>query len=221
MGGAMKYNGTTGFTLIELLVVIAVVAILASLILATVGAVRTQGDRAAAVSNMRQIGSAVIEYAGDNDGRLPGPLWPGQVPYLDPAREGRLVRELDRYLSGRAVPESGTVDLFVPPAFRRVVGEAAVANSRTYVMNMEVEDRDGTVNPWGSAADPEPAEPMRLATVPAQAWGFSDADQLHPRVAPAPWSGNTPAEIVHGEKRLAWYFDGHVEGIEEEALELP
>jgi prepilin-type N-terminal cleavage/methylation domain-containing protein len=62
-----QHAGRAGFTLIELLVTIAIVGILAALALKATGAARTQGDRAKAISNMRQIGSAIGLYAADKD----------------------------------------------------------------------------------------------------------------------------------------------------------
>ncbi len=211
-------NSDRAFTLIELLVTIGIIAVLASMVIGGLGVARTQGDRAIAISNMRQIGTAVVLYAGDHGGTLPGPLWPGQIPYLDPTRDSRLVRILDPYLTGRDVPESGTVDLFVPPAFERSVGRAAVATSRTFVMNMKVVTEGHELNPWGNAADTSPESPLRLALIPGEAWGFSDADQAHPRVKSASWRANTPKGIIHGQKRLAWFFGGNVQSVEESEL---
>jgi prepilin-type N-terminal cleavage/methylation domain-containing protein/prepilin-type processing-associated H-X9-DG protein len=71
------------FTLIELLVVIAILAILAALLLPALTAAKARGTRAACLSNLRQIGIAIITYAQDNDGRIPyGPKAP---PFTSPA----------------------------------------------------------------------------------------------------------------------------------------
>jgi len=57
------------FTLIELLVVIAVIAILVALLLPALRVARERAMVVACVSNMRQNISALMVYAGDNDGR--------------------------------------------------------------------------------------------------------------------------------------------------------
>ena len=208
-----QHAGRAGFTLIELLVTIAIVAILAALALTATSAARTQGDRAKAISNMRQIGSAISLYAADKDSLLPGKLWPGQVAEFDPARAGRLVRELAPYLGLETPAKPVVIDLFVPPAYRRMTPTASLPTSRTFVMNMAVASGNATINPWGSLAANDGSVPLRLGSIPANAWGFSDADRQHPRVAGASWAANTPAQPIH-KKRLAWFFNGSVSPVE-------
>jgi prepilin-type N-terminal cleavage/methylation domain-containing protein/prepilin-type processing-associated H-X9-DG protein len=56
-----------GFTLIELLVVIAIIAILAAILFPVFAQARTKARQAADLSNMRQLGLAMIMYAEDYD----------------------------------------------------------------------------------------------------------------------------------------------------------
>jgi prepilin-type N-terminal cleavage/methylation domain-containing protein/prepilin-type processing-associated H-X9-DG protein len=60
-----------GFTLIELLVVIAVIAILAAILFPVFAQARERARMTTCVSNMRQIGSALIMYAQDYDETFP------------------------------------------------------------------------------------------------------------------------------------------------------
>ena len=61
----------SAFSLVELLTVIAIIAILASLIIAAVSRVRNRANGAREISNLRQIGVALQQYVGDNDGAYP------------------------------------------------------------------------------------------------------------------------------------------------------
>jgi prepilin-type N-terminal cleavage/methylation domain-containing protein len=208
-----RHARRAGFTLIELLVTIALVAILAALALSAMGAARIQGDRAKAISNMRQIGSAITGYSADKDSQLPGPLWPGQLAEFDPARAGRLVRELAPYLGFETPAKPTVIDIFMPPAYRRITPASSLSTARTFVMNMAVSSGNSTINPWGSLVNPSDTGPLRLGNIPSTAWGFSEADRQHPRVVGASWAANTPAEPIH-KKRLAWFFNGSVSPIE-------
>ena len=209
------------FTLVELLVVLAVIGILAALSLGGLSKLRASSDRSKAISNMRQIGTGITLFAADNDGKLPGPLWPGQMPQFDPARSGRLVRELAPYL-GIPTPTAPKVEpLFVPPAYRKAVSASFLDSARTYVLNMSIADADQILVPWGNLATSPASQPLKLAAIPAQAWGFSDADALHPRVVGAPWATNTPPKPVHTPKRLAWFFNGSVGPVDDTALAAP
>lgn len=71
MPQTVAHKGQRAFSLIELLVVVAITAVLAAVVIATLGAIREQARLSRGVANLKQIGNALHLYAVDNDGKLP------------------------------------------------------------------------------------------------------------------------------------------------------
>lgn len=59
------------FTLIELLVVIAIVAIIAAILFPVFARAKNQAKQTACLSNLHQVGKAMLMYMGDNDDFFP------------------------------------------------------------------------------------------------------------------------------------------------------
>lgn len=74
-----------GFTLIELLVVIAIIAILAAILFPVFAKAREKARQSSCLSNMKQLGLAVMQYAQDYDEVLPRVnIGPGIASYTLP-----------------------------------------------------------------------------------------------------------------------------------------
>ena len=70
-----------GFTLIELLVVIGIIAILAAILLPALARARESARSKSCTNNLKQLGTVLRMYAGENRGDLPLRFVPYQRPY--------------------------------------------------------------------------------------------------------------------------------------------
>ena len=62
---------SAGFTLMEILVVIAIILVLAAIAFPVIATVQSRANKAYAMNNMKQLGSAAGAYSSQNDGLLP------------------------------------------------------------------------------------------------------------------------------------------------------
>lgn len=91
----------TGFTLVELLIVIAILGLLSVLAFPSLRQALVMGDRGRDISNLRQIGTALLSYAAENNNQFPaaaGRLTWGQTSPITSA--GPWAEQLLPYLSG-------------------------------------------------------------------------------------------------------------------------
>ncbi len=87
---------TRAFTLIELLVVVAIIALLAAISIPAVSSALDRGADTQDLSNLRQIGTAMAQFATENDNRWPNANIP--VPG-DPQNRSSFMEHVDRYLA--------------------------------------------------------------------------------------------------------------------------
>ncbi|HEY3265970.1 MAG TPA: prepilin-type N-terminal cleavage/methylation domain-containing protein [Armatimonadota bacterium] len=98
-------KGRKGFTLIELLVVIAIIAILAAILFPVFAKARNRAKQTTCISNLKQLGTAISMYGGDNDSFLyPEVCW-GPRTLTDPTWTNAInvVRAYNPYIKTTAV----------------------------------------------------------------------------------------------------------------------
>jgi prepilin-type N-terminal cleavage/methylation domain-containing protein len=162
------------FTLVELLVVIAIVAILAALLFPLVGSIRRSASSAISVSNLRNIGTAIVTYAADNNGTLPDPALSHHNNKLSQfGSTGQLGWILRNYLpivtqvSQPVNPNPYYSPTFDYPAARTGGQTPSSLAMRTYTVYVRVTDSIGDFRPlgyWGGSNPP----PMTTAGLAAR-----------------------------------------------------
>src|SRR5262245_37435350 len=99
-----------GFTLIELLVVIAIIAILVGLLLPAIHNVRDAGNRTTCSNNVKQLGTAVHNYAS-HFGKLPSSFTnSGTAPNLVYGRQVNMYFLLYPYIEQNNVVVQSATD---------------------------------------------------------------------------------------------------------------
>lgn len=227
------------FTLLELLVVFATIGVLATLLFGVTQTLREQADKGKAISNVRYVGMAVLNYMQEDPKRQA----PGAGPLGITAEYTRTGLDSDRKTLGAALAsylgnrpaqeltsnENHIITQLLCPRFEH---QFPAQNHKTphYVQNYTLTQRKSGEynNPrvLGDQNRPDDMPPIQIHELdeyggPSRVWILTNLDMRLPydnprmfskSIADSGWFTPTriPAEPIWGQSRLRLYFDGSV-----------
>ena len=223
-----KAINRAGFSLMELLVVISIIALLAALLIPTIGMIRRQAESTACTAALRQIALAAIAYPTDNEGFLAPLLWdygdgngwhfwqPTIAPYLDqkeeviwsealntgPSAIRTVFRGCKPYLRSLQPPFGPTAN--VSYGYVTAVNMWRTQPAHTY-----------QVNCWSGLGNPQALMPIAQVEKPSNAMLAADANQYW--LPHMPWAKIYDLNFPHNSKGSAAMFDGRVVTLEPQA----
>ncbi|MDQ2800018.1 MAG: DUF1559 domain-containing protein [Armatimonadota bacterium] len=158
-----------GFTLIELLVVIAIIAILAAILFPVFAKVRENARRISCAANLKQIGTAMIQYTQDSDEMMPsgtngnpnpangwkGIGWAGQVYSFVKSTGAFKCPDDSTNANGNLVPVSYAVNgrMCGISIARQIQPSNTVMLSEVTGQKVNITDPNEPGSPWSSVAD--------------------------------------------------------------------
>jgi len=193
-----------GFTLVELLVVIAIIAILAAILFPVFAKAREKAEAASCLSNLKQLGTAVLLYASDHDNRLP-PHNDNEPPY--PAGDWRyytFIMRLQPYMNNQDIMHCRSEAGWVP------VGQGVPGTDRwwSYCFNRGAEY--GPQRPLALTMFKQPASTVLLFDGAEPDEGVELTDQNALSAGPTSWDAwALDAYTRHADGLNICWADGH------------
>ena len=209
----------TAFTMVEMLVVIVIIAVLATLLFTLTSSMRLKASSSTSVSNLRQIGAAILSYASDNNSTLPGPVLTDHFArYQNNAKSGQLGWLLRDHLASEPQPDNPQPRMFYTSVLDYPAAKTDARNPKsslkpTYVVLSKQTDAItgatfwpmGNYNP-NSAGNPTPS--MTTAQLSAREtrgnpW-ITEIDQI---IRPSSSRYGASEKPPHGKYRNTLMFD--------------
>jgi prepilin-type N-terminal cleavage/methylation domain-containing protein len=221
-----KICARLAFTLIELLVVIVIIGILSALTIGAIGTARKKAHQVRCISNLRQVGIAILACTDEHKGILPGPTYVGINASYKNNTDARyqLAAQLGPWMS---YPEAATLQSGVTinvtqlrcPSRPLNLTPEDPSEPATFIAqcNMNVLS-NGVGRPLGTAPvgttilrQPVPLTELEAHGGPSQVWALMEVDQQIPWSSISDtWKPKIPLSPAHGGRRTTLYFDARV-----------
>ncbi|RRJ95287.1 prepilin-type N-terminal cleavage/methylation domain-containing protein [Opitutaceae bacterium TAV4] len=223
----MKYpsHPPRAFTLIELLTVIAIIGILAGLVIGSIGAARKKAHQVRCISNLRQIGIAILAYTDEHKGILPGPTYVGiSASYKNNSTAiYQLAAQLGPYMS---YPDATTLQSGVTVTVPQLHCPSRPLNltaedpdePATFIAQCNMKPLSNEGRPFGNAPvgstperKPIPFTELEAHGGASQVWSLMEVDQQVTWSSVSDtWKPKLPLSPAHGGRRTTLYFDARV-----------
>ena len=225
----------SAFTLVELLVVIGIIALLIAILLPVLSRARAQANRVACLSNIKQLGTAILMYCNENDGYFPTcAVYDDGVafmPYPEDWVHWQQNRDTNDSAIARFVGRGDNLKRLlrcpVDSFDGRKPAPAALAGQGPYRYSYNLNDSVGlnTRGGWGRTKINQWRSPSRKILLTEQAedicisgaWSGSRLTQRHGTgISRGSGTPGTPAGRKIGNNVSALFFDGHAESTDED-----
>jgi len=224
-----------GFTLVELLVVVGIVALLIGILMPVLSRARAQTNRVACLSNIKQLGTAILMYCNDNDGYFPTCAAADDSVAFMPYAEDWVHWQQDRDINDSAIAKYVARGEKLKRLLRcpsdsfegRKPAPAAVPGQGPYRYSYNLNNSVGlnTRGGWGRTKINQWRSPSRKILLTEQAedictsgaWSRNRLTQRHGTgISRGSGTPGTPAGRRIGINVMALFFDGHAESTDED-----
>ncbi len=220
------------FTLVELLVVVTIITLLAALLLPALEKARDAVRQTACANNLRQIGLAFIDYAGENSDLLPCGVWCNAGSSIQISWDDLLSASLGRPLTAAEIQAGNCTGKPMDQVFQCPVDPNRLNKRRTYSMMRGANAGSGTFPPglpagiWGvTSTFTDPTPPVCLSLSRLEAASGTILSLERPSNVNIMGNGSCSVTdnvdnqlalpILHGSGRLSNYLfcDGHTQSL--------
>ena len=219
----------SGFTLVELLVVISIIALLVSILLPALNRARAAAITVKCVAQQKQLVTAWVTYAADQEGRLVGGHvgnTHGWVSYpqdeagnFDVSTTAHRLRGLQRGAFFRYI--SNNLEIYRCPAARNNFEGPTSGSYRTYMIAGGLNGDYYSWEKYGKIREPS-ARYVFVESVNPDGWNVGAWDIVLPD-SPFDGSWNDSLTVLHGDRSTLSFVDGHGETrrwLDERTLDL-